>query len=518
MSIIGLSGTVKPPCTDAAEIGPWEGEKMQPAFTVGTRPEYTYTPYTYPQRRGHAQVRERGTPFPYTERHLQCVWSDDAFRPQALTTREGETVQVLATGRWDLEAGPDFLDAALILGDGRRIAGDVEIHIRPRDWDAHGHTGDVRYRRVVAHITYFARQGDAPALPPGCVEICLQPALNMIPQFSFDMIDVSAYPFAAVTPTNPPCAEIIRSWPQAQQAAFLEEAGRCRLETKAQRLATHLPELPPEEIFYRETMRALGYRPNAASFLTLASSVTRADLDRCDTPLDAYALLLGVAGLLPERVPHAWPATSRAFLRQLWDRYWPLDQQWQARKLRPDAWQLASLRPLNNPMRRLAAAATLFHRLPADWEESLLLPTSPRKQATALAEMASPPEASALHFWTTHLSLGRDDCKPTALLGPSRLNTIVTNVLIPLRWALDLAPTESIATKLPPGQLDSHARRAAHALFGRDHNPALYAHNGLRQQGLLQIYHDFCLAHSGICAQSRLPKALEPVDHPKRAG
>ena len=35
-------------------------------------------------------------------------------------------------------------------------------------------------------------------------------------------------------------------------------------------------------------------------------------------------------------------------------------------------------------------------------------------------------------------------------------------------------------------------REAAHQLLGPDHNPAMYR-SGLRQQGLLQIYFDFCV-------------------------
>jgi hypothetical protein len=473
------------------------------------RPGANHTPHAhYAQIHHRALIRERGSSFDYTERHLQCVWSDDAFRPEALTTRTGEQLLVITPGRWNLEPGPDFLDAVLILGDGRRVRGDVEIHIRPRDWESHGHSDDLRYQRVVAHVTYFERQGPPPKLPPGCMEICLQSALARQPGFCFDMIDVTAYPFATITPDNPPCAERIRTWAPDRQAAFLDAAGRCRLEAKARRFALHLQELPVAELFYRETMRALGYRPNASACLTLATSVSLADLQQCPSTLDAYALLLGVAGLLPETVPHHWPAANRAFLRKLWDSYWPVDEQWHARKLRPQAWQLAPLRPLNHPARRLAAAATLFHNLPDNWQSQLLEQPSPRKQSEQLACWINPGTTSPLAFWTTHMSLGGEHAPPTALVGPTRLHTIVTNVLIPLRQALVPAVDEPITTKLPPGQLDTHMRRAAHALFGRDHNPALYAHHGLRQQGLLQIYHDFCIAHSGVCAQCRLPHAL----------
>jgi hypothetical protein len=51
-------------------------------------------------------------------------------------------------------------------------------------------------------------------------------------------------------------------------------------------------------------------------------------------------------------------------------------------------------------------------------------------------------------------------------------------------------------------------RETANALFSRDHNPALYAGNGLLQQGLLQIHHDFCLNARAGCANCALAQAL----------
>ena len=62
-----------------------------------------------------AHVRESGgrTGFAFSERHLQCVWMDANLRPTSLTTRDGEALSVVDPGRWNLEAGPDFLDAEI---------------------------------------------------------------------------------------------------------------------------------------------------------------------------------------------------------------------------------------------------------------------------------------------------------------------------------------------------------------------------------------------------------------------
>ncbi|MBQ3809008.1 MAG: DUF2851 family protein, partial [Kiritimatiellae bacterium] len=83
----------------------------------------------------------------WNERHLQCIWADARLRPAALATTGGEPVEVLSPGVWNGGPGPDVRGAVRRIG-GRRAAGDVEIHVRPSDWAAHGHGGDPRYDRV----------------------------------------------------------------------------------------------------------------------------------------------------------------------------------------------------------------------------------------------------------------------------------------------------------------------------------------------------------------------------------
>ena len=64
-------------------------------------------------RTGVQKVGERGTRvrrFPWSERHLQCVWFDPELRPAGLKTGFGEDILVEDPGIWNSEAGPDFLD------------------------------------------------------------------------------------------------------------------------------------------------------------------------------------------------------------------------------------------------------------------------------------------------------------------------------------------------------------------------------------------------------------------------
>jgi len=305
-------------------------------------------------------VRQSPAGFAHTERHLQCIWFDSGLRPAELTTADGEWVDVISPGRWNLEAGPDFLDATLQIegGDRRRLQGDVEIHIHPADWERHGHGRDPRYRRVIAHVTYSATATPPASLPPGAVAIPLGKALAANPAFSMDAVDLTAYPYAVAT-ENCPCAAILATWQSDRVAAMLEAAGACRLEQKAARLAAALREHDADTVLYRETMAALGYKQNAAPFRMLAARIAPEVL-RPLTPLEAYALLLGVAGLLPPKPSPRWDPGTRALLRRLWDAWWPQQTRWASACLPASAWTLSSLRPQNHPVRRLAAAATLF--------------------------------------------------------------------------------------------------------------------------------------------------------------
>ena len=110
---------------------------------------------------------------PVSERHVQALWYDGALRPEELHTVDGMPIRVVDPGVWNLEAGPDFRDAVVEIGQSRqRIRGDVEIHLRPADWTAHGHVADSAYGCVVLHVTWFS--GPVPAgLPAGCVSVCL---------------------------------------------------------------------------------------------------------------------------------------------------------------------------------------------------------------------------------------------------------------------------------------------------------------------------------------------------------
>jgi hypothetical protein len=431
--------------------------------------------------------------FSHTERHLQCVWYDPLYRPGALITCGGEQITVLDPGRWNLEAGPDFLDATLVVGPERRqLQGDVEIHIRPEDWQHHGHSRDARYEAVALHVTYWPPGSTKIDLPPGALQLSLKEALDQAPAFHFESIDTSAYPYAIPPRLESTEEPLLAGVEPDTHIQLLESAGEERLRQKTERMALGIRQWGLQQSLYEWIMGALGYKANRVAFRQLARKVTYAELTNCDSPDDALGILMGVAGLIPGAFEEKWDHETRQFIRRLWDSWWKQQSRWEPHILEGDTWSLAGIRPVNHPIRRMAAATSLFTRSPDLGRELLTfdLSTPDRwlQQADGLLNVES-----AFPYWTQRQGLSGESRKtPVALIGKERRNTIVANVLVPFVAAQDVDIT-ALLPALPAEASNQWIRDTANTLFGPDHNPTLYA-QGLRQQGLIQIFHDFCLS------------------------
>ncbi|OGV69260.1 MAG: hypothetical protein A2283_21735 [Lentisphaerae bacterium RIFOXYA12_FULL_48_11] len=455
------------------------------------------------------ETRDSSFFFTYSERHLQCIWFDKSLRPEKLIASSGEEVFVENPGRWNLEAGPDFLDAIIVIGpDRRKMRGDIEIHIHPSDWKTHQHYGNKAYSKIIAHISFFPGHIPEETLPAGTIQLSLGNALKANPGFSFENIDISAYPYSAPGGQTPPCAEILAGWNNDQITKLLESAGEERLRTKSFRMGTAIRERGEDQILYEEIMTALGYKHNSIAFRQLAQIIPLKVLrdESSGNILKGYCLLAGVSGLLPPKVSQKWDTETRSFIRQLWDNWWKNQANWETRRMPTDAWHLAGIRPQNSPLRRMAAAASLFTTDDSLSSKFARISTADfdcwHKNVQNLFKL---PES--ISYWKQRLSFsGTVQKSNIALLGTERIIAIELNVLLPFLASREI-PIKRLMNNLPPEQGNNLIRTAAHALLGRDHNPALYR-SGLRQQGLIQIFHDFCLNNRSSCSDCLLVESI----------
>jgi hypothetical protein len=94
-----------------------------------------------------------------------------------------------------------------------------------------------------------------------------------------------------------------------------------------------------------------------------------------------------------------------------------------------------------------------------------------------------------------------------ALIGESRIAEILANVLLPLFFAEGAnvwAAYEKWPARLSNRRLETGATR----LFGGDPRRPHFTKTIAQQQGLLQIYEDFCLQDNSDCAQCPFPEQM----------
>ncbi len=66
------------------------------------------------------------------EQLVKCIWSEQLLKKDKLYTEDGLRIEVVSSGIWNLEEGPDFKDVEILLEGKGIVKGDVEIHVCSR--------------------------------------------------------------------------------------------------------------------------------------------------------------------------------------------------------------------------------------------------------------------------------------------------------------------------------------------------------------------------------------------------
>ena len=86
------------------------------------------------------------------EAFLSYLWKFQLIK-QPLYSTEGEYIIIKSQGNKNTDAGPDFSDALIKIGDSF-WAGHIEIHVKSSDWFKHKHQNDEKYKSVILHVVY----------------------------------------------------------------------------------------------------------------------------------------------------------------------------------------------------------------------------------------------------------------------------------------------------------------------------------------------------------------------------
>lgn len=85
------------------------------------------------------------------ESFIQFLWAEGLIARTDLRTSQGEAVDIIDRGEWNMHSGPDFLNAIVKVGQ-ITWAGPVEVHLKSSDWYHHNHQKDPAYNNVILHL------------------------------------------------------------------------------------------------------------------------------------------------------------------------------------------------------------------------------------------------------------------------------------------------------------------------------------------------------------------------------
>jgi hypothetical protein len=447
-------------------------------------------------------LREQPSVAP-TEAEVQALWFEQFYRPE-LKTDDGRTVEVIQPGFWNHAGGPDFSRAALRFSgkDGAEepVVGSVEVHLRPEDWNAHGHDADPAYDATILHVVWETK--GRRAFFPATSQFRRVPQVTLSSQLVAPWPELQ--PLCASLLQRPlpgavagRCAAVLADLPGERVLEIVRTAGFYRARQKAQRWYWRRRLTNPEQALFEALAEALGFHANQVPMRLVAQRLPWKFL-RVLPPTDRLAHLFGLSGYLPNQSVARLRAEPRDWLRELWEIWWkargPLDYALLAKS----QWKLAGLRPLNRPERRLAALAQIVPLLPA-----LMAALAARNSslfAQTLLHVRDP-------FWEKHATLtGPRLATPCRLLGEERVHDILINVFWPIVSIDDPAAARRGLEEMKTSP-NSVARLASQRMLVANLS-ARQMKEALVQQGLLQIFRDYCLADCSQCRACTFPDLL----------
>ncbi len=426
----------------------------------------------------------------------QRLYLIDASR---LRTKTGERVHVLFGGWRSADAGPDFRDGIIQIGDGPLRYGDVEIHTRTSGWRDHGHQRDPRYNGLALHVVWeddghISLTRDGAAVPT----VALRDALHQ----PFERVRDTVLAAGALPAQGQfVCPGVAAGTTDVELRARLRTLGEARLDERATALEGDMSVSSPEQVWYESIFTGLGYRKNSGTSRLVGQVIPFATLAhllegrRQEQLVEAEGVLLGAAGLLPRQRARqrAVDATTASYV-DLATAAWARHANRRSREpLVWEQWTWTGIRPANLPARRIASEASLVAPVVARGFGAWLSDVLDAPDGRRLVRPLNAPE----RYWSSYFDFGwKATPSPQALVGQRRMTELAVNATLPCAVAFArthgddalAARARAIFGSLPACGDNQLSRQMLAQLEVGDRAPASAA----EEQGLLHVYHRWC--------------------------
>lgn len=404
-----------------------------------------------------------------TEALLQFIWKHSLYNPTALQTTTGETLTVIQPGTLNKDAGPDFLEARIKIGN-TILVGNIELHIKASDWIKHGHNDDPAYHNLILHVVYEHDMAHEVKNVP--LLVLKENIPSHIPARYADLMTIKV---------DIPCATQHNKVRDITKEAWMSRLLAERWEMKLADWNVMLENSAEDwrNLLYWRMAANFGFKTNATPFLLLARSLPLNILGRHRENLQQVeALLFGQAGMLEGTL------TDR-YGELLQDEYGYLKKKYKLSPLAPHLWKFLRMRPANFPTVRIAQFAMLIHK--SEHPFSRIIETHSVKEIEPLLDV------TASEYWNDHFRFDEQHDNPAPKnLGRSSVQNIIINTIAPIQF---LYASHNGVSQL--GELSLNLLEAVptekNNIISQWHNTGWQAKNAAQSQALIQLYNNYCV-------------------------
>ena len=357
------------------------------------------------------------------EQLLHYTWKHKLWPLRELTTTDGRPVEVIDPGLHNNNAGPDFFNAKVRIGDTLWV-GTVEIHSKASDWYLHGHDHDPHYDNVVLHVCETVDRDVVNSQGQYLVQMQLDVPPHVREQYE-ELLKSDQYP---------PCYRIIPDLSRLTVHSWMAALQTERLERKTNDIRRRVEQCGGswEDAYFQTLARSYGFSINSDAFEQWAQHVPlSAVAHHRDDLFQVEAIFMGQAGLLElSAVPahYQQDALNDGYFARLRNEYQYLAHKFSLQPMDVARWSFLRLRPQNFPHIRLSQLANLYSERKAGLSQ-LLACTTVDQLKQLLTSHVTP-------YWETHYTFGSLSANNAKRLSAGSLNLLIINTAIPMLFAV----------------------------------------------------------------------------------
>ncbi|MDR4894940.1 MULTISPECIES: DUF2851 family protein [unclassified Chryseobacterium] len=358
-----------------------------------------------------------------TEKLLQYLWNYKVFKYFDFKDIEGNSVEIIHFGKWNKNAGPDFLDAKIKI-NGLLLAGNIELHIRSSDWIFHHHSIDPNYQNIILHVVFQHDIEIHDLTEKRVPTLELQNYIDKNILWRYEKLN-NGDQFIA-------CENIFD--PKKIPFNFHEENILKKLDEKSLEIEQSLHQYKNnfEAVLFHSFAYSFGLKVNALIFRQIAESVEYRIINKIrQNPLQLEALLFGISGWLDDPQDGQMKIWKREF--EFIKAKFPVSDL----KFHP---KFLRLRPPNFPTIRLSQLADLYKH------QHLFSKIMEAKSTEQLYDIFKSVKAS--EYWNFHFNFGSISKVQPKALSKDFIDLLILNTVLPLQYAYQKNHHEEIADEI----------------------------------------------------------------------